>query len=368
MAQAHNESETLLSSTDDFYIKEVRGKYVISSMPSTLVFGIPGTLLECQQCMDNASWRGVLLGACQECALQYTERDVGNGYVYDVGNGYGVKDPEAMPCDPRAKPFGFYRGFACDICIKIDRILKQVEDSRIPSEPRAIKHQDAYSFYGLASLEIDDFNLIYQGYSYDVFHERYNIECEGRHNAIVRAIDSLRDAFDPFSPEFYGKCEKMEKEWMMCPEATTQEEVFIAMGEEKEKEEKDKNVLEKQCHYCGDIKPLKKCGKCKCIRYCSVACRSRDWSKGGAYACQSGGMVSSPHKESCDYLLSLRLDQEQYEEEQRQEREAQTQAQQTQAQQTEEAQAQQTQAEQEDDWDAELDREAGRWWGYYTRD
>ncbi len=344
MAQAHNESEMLLSSTDDLYIKEVRGKYVISSIPDAMVFGIPGTLLECQQCMDNASWRGVLLGACQECQQKYS----GEGIL--IGFDEKVHD-DAMPGYSNAAPFGFYCGYAPNVCDKIDKILEQVEDSRIPSEPRAIKHQDVYSFYGLASLNVDDFPLIYEEYSCEAFYDRYNIQSDDtedkRHDAIVDTIDVLRYKFDPFSKEFFNKCEKMEKEWIMCPDATTQEEVFIALGkeQEQEKEEKDKNVLEKQCHYCGDIKPLKKCGKCKSIRYCSVACQSRDWSKGGAYACLDGE-VSSPHKESCDYLLRLHMEQRRYEE----------------AQQEEQVQQEEEQEEQEDDIDAELDREAGHWW------
>jgi hypothetical protein len=352
-----------LSTTDELFIKEVRGKYVISSMTDELVFGIPGTLLECQQCMDNASWKGVLLGACDKCALQYT--------AYNVGNGYGVKNyAEAMPCNPGAAPFGFYYGWAYDVCLKISKLLEQVEDSRIPSEPRAIKHQDVYSFYDLASLSVNDFNLIYQGHACDVFNNRYNITSEGRHDAIVRSIDLLRNAFDMHSPEFYAKCNKTEKEWIMCPEATTQQEVDKEMSKEKYKK-----VLEKQCHYCGDVKPLKNCGKCKSIWYCSVACQSRDWSKGGAYACLNGE-VSSPHQESCDYLLELRLEQEQYEAEQQQieeqleeQLEEQAQAEQAQAEQAQ-AQAEQAQAEQAqaNDEQAELDREAGRWWGYYTRD
>ena len=336
MAQAHNETQPMLSSTDDLYIKEVRGKYVISSIPDAMVFGIPGTLLECQNCMDNASRKGVLIGACQECELIYSGLSIGfDEKVHD----------EAMPGSSSAKPFGFYRGFAYDVCVKISKILEQVEDSRIPSEPRAIKKEDVYSFYGLASLEVDDFNLIYQGYAYvefHEFHERYNIQREGRHDAIVHAIDSLRDAFDPFSKEFYNKCEKMEKEWIMCPDAKSQEEVLEAMGKEK-----DKIVLEKQCHYCGDIKPLKKCGKCKSIRYCSVACQSKDWSKGGAYACLNGE-VSSPHKESCEYLRSLRQGQEQYEEAQQEEE--------VQEQQQEEA------AQREEEYDIDAELEAGHWW------
>ncbi len=302
MAQAHNESEMLLSSTDDLYIKEVRGKYVISSIPDAMVFGIPGTLLECQQCMDNASWRGVLLGACQECQQKYS----GEGIL--IGFDEKVHD-DAMPGYSNAAPFGFYCGYARKVCDKIDKILKQVEDSRIPSEPRAIKHQDVYSFYGLASLNVDDFPLIYDEYSCDAFYSRYNItedDEDRRHDAIVDTIDVLRYKFEPFSKEFFNKCEKMEKEWIMCPEATTREEVDEILGKEKVK----KTMHE--CHFCGDIKETKKCGKCKSIRYCSVACQSRDWSKGGAYACLDGE-VSSPHKESCEYLRSLRLRQEQYE-------------------------------------------------------
>ena len=188
-------------------------------------------------------------------------------------------------------------------------------------------------------MDVDDFPLIYEEYSCEAFYDRYNISShdteDRRHDAIVDTIDVLRYKFEPFSKEFFNKCEKMEKEWIMCPDATTREEVDETMRKEKEKVKKPMH----ECHYCGDIKETQKCGQCRSIRYCSVACQSRDWSKGGAYACLNGE-VSSPHKESCDYLRSLRQEQEQYEEARQEEQEE----------------------EQEHDIDAELDREAGHWW------
>lgn len=345
MAQAQNEThnEVVLLSTslyyvDDLYIKKVRGKYVISSMPDEMVFGIPGTLLECQKCMDNASWRGVLIGACQECEIKYSGLSIG----FDE-----KESPEARPDYSSAKPFGFDCGYARKVCDKIDEIFAQNEALCIPQKPRAIKSEDVYSFYGLASLQLNDYTLLYQGYSCDAFYERYNLPClesyETRHDAIAEAIHVLRCNFDPFSKEFFNKCEKMEKKWIMCPEATSQEEVDEKMRKEKEKIKKPM----RECHYCGDIKETKKCGQCKSVRYCSVACQSRDWYKGGAYACLNGE-VSSPHKESCEYLRGLRLEQEEYE--------------------AEHVEAEHVEAEQQrkedsvDDINDELDREAGHWW------
>lgn len=319
-------AQNKLLSTDDLFIKQVRGKYVISSMPKHLVFGIPGTLLECQQCMDNATWRGVLIGACQECALKYNS-------VYTFGKGYEKKEQKEILCDPSTAPFGFYTGFSYVVCEKINEILG--DDSNLPKEPRYIKTNEAYSFYDLASLPKMEFSLMLDTRSaVTFFAERYHIKpnnynvYEGpRYSAIISAIYQLRNIFNTQNKEFYTKCEKMEKEWIMCHEANTQKEVL----EKNEKNEEEKE----QCYYCGNVKPLKACGKCKNIKYCSIACQSRDWSKGGAYACMNGD-VSAPHKESCEYLNGLRLEQERYDEVQ--------------------------QANDEDDVNDELDREAGAWW------
>ena len=313
-SQSHNELRPLLSSTDDLFIKKVRGKYVISSMPDKLVFGIPGTLLECQNCMDNASWRGVLIGACQECEFKYSGLLIG----------FDVKDSlQDRPGCSSAKTFGFFCGYAHAICNKIDKILDQYEDAPIPLEPRSIKTEDAYSFYGLASLKEDNFRLMLATpEAVAIFANRYYIKrsehwsyhtrndgprYEGlRYAAIIRAISSLRAEFNPQSKDFYALCEKMEKEWMLCPDATNQEEVLLLNKEKAQKKEQH------ECDYCGDIKETKKCGQCQSVRYCSVACQSRDWSKGGAFACLNGD-VSSPHKESCEYLTQMRLRQERYE-------------------------------------------------------
>ena len=101
--QAHtyaDEQVQLLSSVNDLTLKKVRGKYVISTMPAYKFFGSPGTLLECQDCMDNATWRGVLIGACQECQQKYS----GEGILIGFDEKVYI---DAMPGYSNAAPFGF---------------------------------------------------------------------------------------------------------------------------------------------------------------------------------------------------------------------------------------------------------------------
>jgi len=313
--QAHtyaDEQVQLLSSVNDLTIKKVRGKYVISTMPPNKFFGIPGTLLECQDCMDDATWRGVLIGACQECQQKYSGEGILIGFDEKV-------HVDAMPGYSNAAPFGFYSGFALDVCLKINELLEEGQgwqngmSRNIPLEPRAIKTADAYSFYGLAQLSLREFNtMLNTPTAYSHYAERYNAyiyNYNSRYDGVFEAIELLANAFDLYDPEFYKLCQKMEKEWSICSEASTQAEVDQEMLLRK-KAQKEK--VHDVCHYCGDVKKTKKCGQCQSVRYCSVACQSRDWSKGGAYACLNGE-VSSPHKESCEYLTQIRLRQERYE-------------------------------------------------------
>ena len=294
--QAHtyiDEQVQLLSSTDGLTIKKVRGKYVISTMPTYKFFGIPGTLLECQDCMDDATWRGVLIGACQDCQQKYSGEGILIGFDEKV-------EADAMPGYSNAAPFGFYSGFAFDVCFKINELLA-AENIAVPlGKPRALETDDAYSFYGLSSLSNEEFCILLDTpTAYNLFADRYYAPTAIVRFASIDVINKLRTTFDPFSKTFYTKCKKMETEWTK-----------LNALEEKERE-KEKEHLH-PCHYCGDIKETGKCAQCQSVRYCSVACQNRDWSQGGAYDCH-GGKVSSPHKEVCEYLMGLRLRQEQYE-------------------------------------------------------
>jgi hypothetical protein len=322
--QAHtyaDEQVQLLSSVNDLTIKKVRGKYVISTMPTYKFFGIPGTLLECQDCMDDATWRGVLIGACQDCQQKYS----GEGILIGFDEKVYI---DAMPGYSNAAPFGFYSGFAFDVCLKINELLEEGQGwlngmkRNIPLDPRAIKTADAYSFYGLAQLSLREFNtMLNTPTAYTRYATRYNIYRHHiRYDGVFEAIEQLANAFDLYDPEFYKLCQKTEKEWTLCSEASTQAEVDAEMlllrkqkeEEEKQKKEKQKEKVHVACHYCGDIKPTKKCGQCLSVRYCSVACQSRDWHQGGAYECVDGEL-STPHKEVCEYLMGLRQGQEQWE-------------------------------------------------------
>jgi len=317
---ARYESQTLLTDTDDLFIKQVRGKYVINSMMDDLVFGIPGTLLECQECMDNATWRGVLIGPCSTCADKYNKHFKSRR---SLGCGYKEKESaDAMPIDDewRVMPFGYrpiiVGSIGDKVCKKISKLLDDNGDN-IPSQPRAIKTDDAYSFYGLAKLSQEAYDLMLNtpdafAFFAAKYHINYGIVSK-RFVGINKTLDSLAHEFDSDDMEFYKKCEKMEKEWILCKDATTQKEVDREMmSDEKKTEMENKKKVLKPCDYCWDIKETKVCSKCKSVRYCSVACQSKDWSKGGAYACLNGEM-SSPHKETCNYLYNMKMEQERYE-------------------------------------------------------
>jgi MYND finger len=291
----------LLNTTDNITIRYVRGKYVISTMQEAdLVFGQANTLLECPTCMRDATWRGVLIGPCEACS-----------YIYD---GYDIgfpekKYPHSMPCGSIAAPFGFYCGVGREVCRKIDALLAEGIDHIIPPNAQHIKHEDAYSFYGAASLCMDITLMIESLWGTHNIGLRYNCECDSRRlTSIIRVMSELSSEFDT-SLEFYKKCEKMEKEWIECSDAITQEEVDSEMSRKKMV---DKKTNTHECHYCGNIEKTMLCGECKSVRYCSVACQHRDWTKGGAYTC-ANGEPSDPHKASCAYLTGLRKNQENYE-------------------------------------------------------
>ena len=284
----------LLNTTDNLQIKQVRGKYVISTMPKEWEFGQANTLLECHTCMRDATWRGVLIGPCDACSAVYN--DV-------AGIGFPEKEySHAMPSGSASAPFGYLCGFGREVCRKINELL--LEADVIPVNAPHIKHADAYSFYGAASMYSA---IIESSWAMHNIGLRYNCDCDSiRLNSILRVLSTLAEEFDT-SVDFYEHCEKMEKEWTECTHAATQEDVDAEIA----RKELD-SIHMHECHYCGNIAETLLCGGCKSIRYCSVACQHRDWKMGGAYSC-ADGESSSPHKECCAYLARLRSGQKAFE-------------------------------------------------------
>jgi len=285
----------LLNTTDNLQIKQVRGKYVISTMPKEWEFGQANTLLECPMCMRDATWRGVLIGPCDACSELYN--DV-------AGIGFPEKEySHAMPGGSASAPFGYFCGFGREVCRKINELLLEVD--AIPVNAQHIKHADAYSFYGAASMYE---SIIESSWATHNIGLRYNCDCDSmRLSSILRVLSTLAEEFD-MSADFYEHCEKMEKEWTECKHAGTQEDVDAEIA----RKELDRKKHMHECHYCGNIRETLLCGGCKSIRYCSVACQHRDWKMGGAYSC-ADGEPSSPHKECCAYLARLRSEQKAFE-------------------------------------------------------
>lgn len=275
-------------------IKIMRGRYILITMPDELIFGSANSYLECRKCMQNATWRGVLIGGCTDCS----------------SNGFSEREStDSMPRGTSAKAFGFDddpREICRAISIQLDQENSILKD--ISPNPRHIEHDHAYSFYGIAELPnySEELSALLDNPIY--INQRYNCragdEYDPRWMSISRLFAQLSEEFDPFSLDFFKKCKKLEKEWTLCKTATTQAEVDTEMGRQNQKKKHE-------CQYCSQFKYCRLCAKCKGVRYCSIACQSTDWKTGGAYF-SVDNQPSVPHKDVCDYLKSLRTAQEAY--------------------------------------------------------
>uniref|UniRef100_A0A6C0F051 MYND-type domain-containing protein n=1 Tax=viral metagenome TaxID=1070528 RepID=A0A6C0F051_9ZZZZ len=153
----------------------------------------------------------------------------------------------------------------------------------IVSSPKAKPYD--YSIYNLASLPQDDFNRIIdinnRGPEFIKFINHYkkisnrfeyddetDIETNEYITILIDHINSQRQKFNKWSFKFYKKCLKIEK-------------FFKVKKGDRDDDEDDDDVLDTlKCAFCEQYKlrkDLKKCGICKTVRYCSIACQSRDW-------------------------------------------------------------------------------------------
>jgi len=153
----------------------------------------------------------------------------------------------------------------------------------IVSSPKAKPYD--YSIYNLASLSQSDFdNIVNNDTRGPKFYEFINhykkisnrfeyddetdIETNEYITILIDHINSLRQKFNKWSFKFYKKCLKIEK-------------FFKVKKGDRDDDEEDNDVLDTlKCAFCEQYKlrkDLKKCGICKTVRYCSIACQSRDW-------------------------------------------------------------------------------------------
>lgn len=286
---------------DNIHIIKVRGKNVISTFPIVdMTFGSPNAILECAECMANGigSYKGVLYRLCKKCNLYHSRK---YDTTTELSHPFGFED----------KPYNIL-----EIEKRISLFVQKY------NEQKFIKNEDAYSFYGIASLSDKEFKLLFRSkFGYSILAERYNIEDRmyetRRFNYIYKILTQLHqeykminllfNEFSPQSSKFFEKCEKLEKDCSIY-------KIDINKKENKQMHEREQNINEvKPCTYCGiknKIRNMSLCGGCKSVYYCSVACQRRDWRSGDGYVFDLG--PRSPHKEFCEYLNNIRVKQENY--------------------------------------------------------
>ena len=90
-------------------------------------------------------------------------------------------------------------------------------------------------------------------------------------DSLINKINELRLQFNQWSPEFLDKCLKIENAFK---NNSLQSENNLLHFEEAFE-------IKRQCAYCKQYKvrkDLKKCSRCKEVRYCSYLCQKRHWN------------------------------------------------------------------------------------------
>jgi hypothetical protein len=234
-----------------------------STIPKELIWGKPNTVLECKNCIHYASYKNVLVGICYNCAITY-------GYYY--GAGFNKTKDYKNSSFSNEFLFGGINPAEIDFSYLPNNEYTQV----------AIENEDAYSVYNLAQTSQSDFDILINNinrtsldnYGWQEFKNKYskpNDENDENIDILINKINELRLQFNQWSPEFLERCLEIENAFK---NNSLQNENNLLYFEEPFE-------IKKQCAYCKQYKvrkDLKKCGKCKEVRYCSLICQKRHWN------------------------------------------------------------------------------------------
>ena len=280
-----------------------RGIKCISTFPIELVWGKPGTCLECANCVAYASngyssnsydsnehsSNGVLLGLCTNCAPEYNGK-YGSGF-----HGF-LEDMEDMQDN---NEYSLNLGYQRNLRIFGDIDPFEIDLNTLPSseyKQKANISKDAYSVYNLAQTSNSDFNLLvnkyivpeHENYGWLEFKKEYPFPNDNNDEILgmlIDKIDELRTQFDQWNPEFLERCEKIEKLFKQNINNINITNITDITNINNIADRYQIIPLEPsiqyQCEYCKqykDRKELKKCSKCKAVRYCSLICQKRDWN------------------------------------------------------------------------------------------
>lgn len=279
----------------------------ISTIPKELIFGITGSVLECDNCMAYATdpRTKILIGICTNCAKDYTELNnnidkYGCGYYFNLQGEYS-----------HVIPFAFGNLATNDVITKLNAIADKSDCIQV-----ANKSQDTYSIYNIVMLSDDEFNLFKKLVETNIIvckqmKHYYGCEDEVIIVDIIPAIEKLRKRFVIkkdllFNTDFYSNCIKVEKFFKVILPPTVQssaseesasESASVSASESASAyistntyaySSASESTVMSRCNYCNKFKyryELKKCGQCMSVRYCSIACQSLDWKEQHKHMC-----------------------------------------------------------------------------------
>jgi hypothetical protein len=264
------------SSLPEIKILTYRGIKCISTIPLELIWGKKGTCLECNICLKNAidPKSKILIGLCYICA-EYYDYKYGCGYFENL-DGY-----EDIPT-----AFG-----GLDTNYVIDKV-HIITNNKLGQYQIANNVEHIWSIYDMViRLSKNDINLLTKknNYGWQDFYKNYEnnrgYDLEIDLDAILNTVQYLQNLYNIidsegeiihetidlllFNKEFYNYCFEIQLNYP--------EKLNLDIDDNIQ----SSKLFRYNCEYCNTYKSkskLKKCSTCQCVRYCSIACQTRDWN------------------------------------------------------------------------------------------
>ena len=268
---------------ENLHIVKYRGITTISTFPLELVWGKQDTILECKNCIEYGSYNNILIGLCVNCAKYEYKGKYGCGYYIDFK---GIQSNYI--------PLAFGNLNTDDVINRLNIIYNNFDNNNL--QQIFIDNKYIFTIYNLSLLSYFDINLLKtkNNEGWKEIKSYYNSDDEVIDIIIDKILELKLEYKDKsrneilFDINYYNKCRRIEKFFKYSNRDILLDNNFNS--------EIDNNINNYVCSYCKveklykDRKQLKSC-KCKEVKYCSIACQSRDWKK--------------EHKYNCKYYMSL---------------------------------------------------------------
>jgi len=247
-----------------------RGIVCIDTFPLELVWSKTDTVLECNNCLTYATFKNVLVGLCINCANNSYNGKYGKGfYNYPYNDS---SDDEISYCFGNIHP------------------LHIINIKGLEYPQTALNSIESYTIYNLSLSSKHELNLLLQIpfniYGLYELQTYYNCDIEVLY-MIIEKIKEHKLTFNIWNVNYYTKCLDIEKFYKISKEDYNIDNIIY-----------DTIVKTKySCYYCNMYKykvDLKKCGKCYNVRYCSIACQSRDWDTKHKSVCKRVQYLENP--------------------------------------------------------------------------